>query len=156
MAKILLVHKCLKFEKLNFVAKEKKLVIPLPKSLKKLVAKLWLEHRSSDSQASGIPRRGGHLPSLLDNCIHPFLTALIWHPSIQQVFPDQQWPGVGWDREVVEELCHSPCHQGAFSLLVKQGTHMKQEWSLYTFDHAAPSVPHYDYLFINHMYLFLH
>ena len=85
------------------------------------------------SQASGVPRRECHCPSLINNCVHPFLTALLCHPSIQQMLLEQQWPGIGWDREVVDELCHSPCHQGDFSLLVKQSTDRRQECSPYTF-----------------------
>ena len=42
MAKILLAHKCLKFEKHNFVAEEKKKSVT-----KQVVAKLWLKRRSS-------------------------------------------------------------------------------------------------------------
>ena len=130
MAKILLAHKCLKFEKHNFVAEEKK------KS--KSLSKLWQSCDLSTgllfhSQASGVPRRECHRPSLINNCVHPFLTALLCHPSIQQMLLEQQWPGIGWDREVVDELCHSPCHQGDFSLLVKQSTDRRQEWSPYTF-----------------------
>ena len=124
MAKILLAHKCLKFERHNFVAEEKK------KS--KSLSKLWPSFDLSaglrfHSQASGVPRRECHRPSLVNNRAPPFLTVLLCHPSIQQRLPEQQRPGIRWGREEVDALWHAPFHRGDVSLLVRQSTDRRQE-----------------------------
>lgn len=73
----------------NFVAKEK-----ISNMLSKITIQIGGKAMSSDSQASGIPGRGWHLPTLPNNCICPFLS-LLCHLSIQQMLPGQQWPSVG-------------------------------------------------------------
>lgn len=91
MEKILLAHKCLKFERHNFIAEGKK----KSKSLRKLWQSCDLSAGLRfHSQASGVPRREYQRPSLVNSCVHPFLTALLCHPSIQQLLLEHQRPGI--------------------------------------------------------------